>query len=63
MKKIFLLFISSIVFVFAVDPSLKAYQERYSLCHGKTDYQIADCLLNGNLNFASFRGDRSVFKG
>ena len=46
----------------AVDERLLAYQERYSVCHKKNDYQIAECLLNGNLNFSMFRGDRSAFR-
>ena len=39
------------------DPQLLEYQQRYSICQGKTNYQIAQCLLNGNLNFYAVRGD------
>jgi len=45
-----------------VDPRLFEYQKRYSVCHGRTDYQIAECLINGNLDFSRFRGDRSIFR-
>ncbi len=46
----------------AVDERLLAYQQRYSVCNKKNDYQIAACLLNGNLNFSMFRGDRRAFR-
>ena len=46
----------------AVDERLMAYQQRYSVCNKKNDYQIAECLLNGNLNFDMFRGDRRAFR-
>ena len=39
------------------DPQLLEYQQRYSICQGKTNYQIVQCLLNGNLNFYAVRGD------
>ena len=62
MKKILLLLIPTLFLSAAVDPALLDYQKRYSVCHGKTDYQIANCLLNGNLNYANFRGDRNAYK-
>ena len=46
----------------AADPRLLVYQQRYSLCHGKTDYQIATCLINGDLDLSRFRGDRKIFR-
>lgn len=51
-------------FLFAAFPNqdLKDYQERYTYCKGKTDHQIASCLLNGNLNYSNFRGDRSAYR-
>jgi len=62
MKKILFFVTFSIIFAFAADPGLETYQERYSLCHCKTDYQISDCILNGRLNFANFRGDRNAYR-
>ena len=62
MKKILLLLIPTLFLSAAVDPALLDYQKRYSVCHGKTDYQVANCLLNGNLNYANFRGDRNAYK-
>jgi len=62
MKKLLILLIASFTFVLAADPALLDYQKRYSVCHGKTDYAIANCLLNGNLNLYALRGDRSVFQ-
>ena len=59
MKKIIFIFILIHTFIFSAVPDerLKNYQERYSLCQGKTDMQISHCLLNGNLNYSRFRGD------
>ena len=62
MKKILLILIHTVLFASLPNEALKNYQEKYSLCHGKTDYQISNCLLNGNLNYANFRGDRTVFR-
>ncbi len=62
MKKIFFLFSFTFLCVQAADPALMDYQERYSVCHAKTDFQIANCLLNGNLNYANFRGDRNAYR-
>ena len=58
MKKILFILIHTLLFAVAPDQGLKDYQERYSVCQGKTNYQISQCLLNGNLNYARFRGDR-----
>ena len=62
MKKILLILVHTVLFASIPNEALKNYQEKYSLCHGKTDYQIANCLLNGNLNYVNFRGDRSTFR-
>ena len=62
MQKIIFLFISTLLFADAADQALLEYQKKYSVCHGKTDYAIAHCLLNGNLNLYALRGDRSVFQ-
>ncbi|WP_295418265.1 L,D-transpeptidase family protein [Sulfurovum sp.] len=63
MKKIlFILIHITFLFASAPDSRLKAYQERYTFCHGKTDYQIAQCLLNGSINRSRVRGDRSVYR-
>jgi len=57
---LFLLFTMSL---FALPKqTLLEYQAKYSLCHGTTEYQIANCLLNGNLNLSRFRGDRYAYK-
>ncbi len=62
MKKVLLLLIQTFLFASLSDQSLKNYQERYSVCQGKTDYQISQCLLNGNLNYSRFRGDRDSYR-
>lgn len=64
MKRLIFIFILIHTFIFATAPDkrLKNYQERYSVCQGKTDYQISQCLLNGNLNYSRFRGDRSSYR-
>ena len=61
MKKILFILLHTLLFA-APDEGLKAYQEKYTFCHGKTDYQIAQCLLNGNLKYSKLRGDRSVYR-
>jgi len=58
MKKIIFILIHTLLFAAVPDESLKNYQEKYSVCQGKTDYQISQCLLNGDLNYSRFRGDR-----
>ncbi len=59
MKPIILLLISTLYLLATdPDPELLNYQKRYSFCHGKTNYRIAQCLLNGNLNYSRFRGER-----
>ena len=62
MRTTIVIFILIQTFLFAVvDKRLQNYQIRYSLCKGKTDLQISHCLLNGNLNYSRFRGDRSAY--
>ncbi len=58
MKKTVLILIHTLLFAAVPDAGLKEYQEKYSVCKGKTNYQISQCLLNGNLNYSGFRGDR-----
>ena len=62
MKKIIFILIHSCIFASVPDQNLKQYQERYTLCYGKTNYQITKCLLNGSLNYARLRGERSRYK-
>ena len=62
MKKIIFLLINTFIFASVPDKGLKNYQERYSMCQGKTNYQISQCLINGDLNYARFRGDRYSYK-
>lgn len=62
MKKIIFLIINTFIFASVPDQSLKNYQERYSVCQGKTNYQISQCLINGDLNYARFRGDRYSYR-
>ena len=64
MKKTIFIFILIHTFIFSAVPDerLKNYQERYSLCQGKTDMQISHCLLNGNLNYSRFRGDKYSYR-
>jgi murein L,D-transpeptidase YcbB/YkuD len=62
MKKIIFVFIHTFIFAAVPDQGLKNYQERYSVCKGKTNYQISQCLLNGNLNYSRFRGDRYSYR-
>lgn len=62
MKKILFLLINTFLFALTPDQGLLNYQEKYSLCQGKTNYQITECLLNGNLNYSRFRGDKAPYK-
>ncbi len=62
MKKILLILIHTLLFAAVPDQRLENYQEKYSLCHGKTNYQISQCILNGDLNYSRFRGDRYSYK-
>jgi murein L,D-transpeptidase YcbB/YkuD len=62
MKKILFVLIHTFIFAEVPDQGLKNYQERYSVCHGKTNYQISQCLLNGNLNYSRFRGDKYSYR-
>ena len=58
MKTVILLLFTTFLFAATPDPDLLRYQQRYSLCHGKTNYQIIECLVNGNLDYSRFRGER-----
>ncbi len=62
MRKILFILFQTLIFASSPDQSLKYYQEKYSVCHGKTNFQIANCLLNGNLNYSRFRGDRNAYR-
>ncbi len=62
MKKILFILIHTLLFAAVPNQGLKNYQERYSVCQGKTDYQISQCLLNGNLNYSRFRGDQYSYR-
>ena len=62
MKKIIFILIHTLLFAAVPDEGLKNYQEKYSVCQGKTDYQISQCLLNGNLNYSRFRGDQYSYR-
>ncbi|PTB83990.1 hypothetical protein C9926_00045 [Sulfurovum lithotrophicum] len=58
MKIIFLFLIPAFLFSTDPDMDLLDYQNRYTLCHGKTNYQITKCLLNGSINYAFLHGDK-----
>ena len=58
MKKFFLLLLPLWMFAANPDADLLSYQNRYTYCHGNTNYQITRCLLNGALNYRFLRGDR-----
>jgi len=62
MKKTVFILIQTLLFAAVPDQGLKNYQEKYSVCKGKTNYQISQCVLNGDLNYSGFRGDRSSYK-
>lgn len=62
MKKVVFMLINTFLFAAFPDQDLKNYQERYTYCKGRTNYQIASCLLNGNLNYSNFRGDRNAYR-
>jgi len=62
MKKIILLILPLFIFANTTDRSLLEYQQKYTFCHGHTNYQIAQCLLNGSLNYSFLRGDRPTYK-
>jgi len=62
MKKLLLLFVHTFLFAALPSQGLVEYQKRYTLCKGKNNYQITKCLLNGNINYARFRGDRFSYK-
>jgi len=62
MHKILFLLIHTLLFASIPDTNLLQYQKKYSVCQGKTNYQITACLLNGNLNYSKFRGDKTPYK-
>ena len=62
MKKILWIVVQTLLFASSPDEGLKIYQEKYSVCDAKTNYQIANCLLNGKLNYARFRGDKHAYR-
>jgi len=58
MKKFFLLLLPLWMFAANPDADLLSYQNRYTYCHGNTNYQITRCLFNGALNYRFLRGDK-----
>ena len=62
MKKILFGLIPTLIFAVSPDQGLKDYQKKYSMCQEKTNYKISQCLINGNLNYARFRGDRYSYR-
>jgi murein L,D-transpeptidase YcbB/YkuD len=62
MKKIILLLLPLFIFANTTDKSLLEYQQKYTFCHGHTNYQITQCLLNGSLNYGYLRGDKPKYK-
>jgi murein L,D-transpeptidase YcbB/YkuD len=62
MKNLIFVLIFTSIFAEVPDFRLLDYQERYSVCKEKTDYSIAQCLLNGNLNYSGLRGDRYAYR-
>lgn len=62
MKKIFLFFMPIWILATNPDTDLLSYQNSYTFCHGKTNYQITRCLLNGSLNYVFLRGDKPTPK-
>ena len=62
MKIIIAILIQTLLLAAAPNQDLLNYQKRYSVCHGKTNYQISQCLLNGNLNYSRFRGDKNSYR-
>lgn len=62
MKNLLFVLIFTSISAEVPDLRLQDYQERYSVCREKTDYSIAQCLLNGNLNYPGLRGDRYAYR-
>ena len=62
MKNILFVLIFTFIYAEVPDFHLQDYQERYSICKEKTDYSIAQCLLNGNLNYFRLRGDKYAYR-
>jgi len=62
MKKILFILFPFFLFANTPDQALLHYQKKYTFCHGHTNYQIAQCLLNGTLNYNLLRGDKPRYK-
>ena len=62
MKKTLFILIHTLLFAVVPNTGLKHYQEKYSVCKGKTNYQISQCLLNGNLNYSGLAGEQYSYK-
>lgn len=62
MKKLLFILIPTLIFAANPDQDLNNYQKKYSVCQAKTNYQISQCLINGDLNYARFRGDRYSYR-
>jgi murein L,D-transpeptidase YcbB/YkuD len=62
MKKTILILIHTLLFAAVPDANLLDYQKKYSVCKEKSNYKISQCLLNGNLNFSGFRGERNSYR-
>ena len=62
MKTILFLFLSTWIVANTPDADLLAYQQKYTLCEGTNNYQITKCLLNSQINYNRFRGDRYPYK-
>ena len=62
MKNILFVLIFTFIYAEVPDFRLQDYQERHSVCKEKTDYSIAQCLLNGNLNYSGLRGDKYAYR-
>jgi len=62
MKKILFLLLPLYLFANTPNKALFDYQQKYTFCHGQTNYQITQCLLNGTLNYALLRGDKPIYK-
>ena len=61
MKNLLLILMPSFLLAIAPDKALLDYQKRYTLCQGKSNYQIVACLLNGQINYSRLRGDKPKY--
>ena len=62
MKQILFLLLPIFLLANTPNKALLDYQEKYTFCHGHTNYQITYCLLNGTLNYRFLRGDKPSYK-